>query len=131
MDTSYFPARTKLYVGGGSSIYATAYVKILWQLKKLRLINLGVMVFRDAYRKENILRKYVIHERLEDYISGINNLKKDGWDILGIVCDGKRGLFNAFGKIPVQMCQFHQIAIVTRYITKNPKLKAGQDLPAR
>ncbi len=26
------------------------------------------------------------------------------------------------------MCQFHQIAIVTRYITKRPKLQAGKEL---
>lgn len=90
--------------------------------------SFGVMVFRDSYRKENVLRKFVVHERLEDYISGINQLKRDGWDILGIVCDGKRGLFKAFGKIPIQMCQFHQTAIVTRYITKNPKLEAGKGL---
>ena len=107
MDTSYFPARTQLYAGGGS---------------------FGVMVFRDYYRKENILWKYVNHERLEDYINGINELKVMGWDILGIVCDGKRGLFKAFGTIPIQMCQYHQAAIVTRYITKNPKLEAGKEL---
>lgn len=46
------------------------------------------------------------------------------------MCDGKRGLFNAFGPIPVQMCQYHQTAIVTRYITKNPKLEAGKQLRA-
>ena len=86
------------------------------------------MVFRDYYRKENILWNYVNHERLEDYVSGINQLKAIGWNILGIVCDGKRGLFDAFGKIPIQMCQFHQTLIVTRYITKNPMLEAGQDL---
>ena len=90
--------------------------------------SLGVMVFRDAYRKSNILRKFVVHERLEHYVSGINQLKQEGWDILAIVCDGKRGLFKAFGKIPIQMCQFHQIAIVTRYITKNPRLEAGIEL---
>ena len=90
--------------------------------------SLGVMVFRDSYRRENILWKYVVHERLEHYVSGIKQLRQEGWEILGIVCDGKRGLFKAFGKIPIQMCQFHQIAIITRYITKNPKLEAGQDL---
>ena len=26
------------------------------------------------------------------------------------------------------MCQFHQVAIITRYITKNPKLEAGKEL---
>lgn len=120
IDTSYFTARTpacrntalrcagtKLYAGGGS---------------------LGVMIFRDSYRKENILRKFVNNERLDDYVSGINRLKEEGWEILAIVCDGKRGLFKAFGKIPIQMCQFHQTLIVTRYITKSPMLEAGQDL---
>ncbi len=29
---------------------------------------------------------------------------------------------------PVQMCQFHQLQIVTRYITKKPKLKANIEL---
>lgn len=90
--------------------------------------SLGVMIFRDSYRKENILRKFVNNERLDDYVSGINRLKEEGWEILAIVCDGKRGLFKAFGKIPIQMCQFHQTLIVTRYITKNPMLEAGQDL---
>lgn len=58
------------------------------------------MIFRDSYRKENILRKFVSNERLDDYVSGINRLKEEGWEILAIVCDGKRGLFKAFGKIP-------------------------------
>ena len=32
------------------------------------------------------------------------------------------------GQIAVQMCQYHQIAIVTRYITKKPRLQAGVEL---
>ena len=90
--------------------------------------SFGVMEFRDYYRKENILWKYIAREKLDDYVDGINELKEADWDILGIVCDGKRGLFTAFGTMPVQMCQYHQIAIVTRYITKRPKLEAGKDL---
>lgn len=65
-------------------------------------VHLGVMIFRDTYRKENILRKFVTNERLDDYVSDINRLKEEGWEILAIVCDGKRGLFKAFGKIPIQ-----------------------------
>ena len=90
--------------------------------------SFGVMVFRDYYRKENVLWKYVAHEKLEDYVNGINKLKAMGWDILGIICDGKGGLFKAFGKIPIQMCQYHQTALITRYITKRPKLEAGKEL---
>jgi len=86
------------------------------------------MVFRDNYRKKNLFWKFIKHETLAEYISGIEYLISNGWNILGIVCDGKRGLFSTFEGIPVQMCQFHQVAIITRYITKNPKLKAGKEL---
>jgi len=90
--------------------------------------NFGVMVFRDYYKKINIHWKFVKYETVNEYINGINFLKKKSWEIKGIVCDGKRGLFTAFKEIPVQMCQFHQVAIVTRYITKRPKLEAGKEL---
>jgi hypothetical protein len=33
-----------------------------------------------------------------------------------------------FGVLPVQMCQFHQVAIVRRYLTKSPKLQASKEL---
>ena len=88
----------------------------------------GVMVFRDHYTGKNLYWKYLQHESIAEYVSGIEYLKVNGWQIKAIVCDGKRGLFHAFGNIPVQMCQFHQVAIVTRYITKNPKLPAGKEL---
>lgn len=88
----------------------------------------GIMVFRDQYTKRNIYWKYVSHETNGEYVSGVKHLQNQGWDILGIVCDGKRGILNSFGSIPVQLCQFHQIAIVTRYITRKPKLQPGIEL---
>lgn len=88
----------------------------------------GVMVFRDAYTAKNLYWKYLKHETIAEYVSGVAYLKKAGCQIKAIVCDGKRGLFHAFENIPVQMCQFHQVAIVTRYITRNPKLPAGKEL---
>lgn len=42
--------------------------------------------------------------------------------------DGKRGLFGLLEGIPVQMCHFHQQAIITRYLTRKPKLEASIDL---
>ena len=78
--------------------------------------------------KKNVYWKYVRHETLREYRSGINHILSNGLRIEGIVCDGKRGLFTAFENIPVQMCQFHQVAIVIRYITRNPKLEAGKEL---
>jgi len=86
------------------------------------------MVFRDQFTKKNIYWKYVSHETNSEYVSGIEHLQNQGWEILGIVCDGKRGILNSFGSIPVQLCQFHQVAMITRYITRKPKLQPGIEL---
>lgn len=88
----------------------------------------GVMLFKDAYSKENLLKYYVKTETNTLYIKGIKELNQKGFIVAGIVCDGRKGLIQAFDKIPVQMCQFHQSAIIRRYLTKKPKLQAAQEL---
>ena len=90
--------------------------------------NFGVMLFKDAYTKENLLKYYVKTETNTLYVKGINELKNQGFEIVAIVCDGRKGLLQSFQDIPVQMCQFHQVAIIRRYITKNPKLPASIEL---
>ena len=45
-----------------------------------------------------------------------------------IICDGRQGLFGLFVDIPMQMCQFHQIQIVQRYLTRKPKTQAAIEL---
>lgn len=88
----------------------------------------GVMLFKDALTKENLLKYYVKNETNALYVQGINELKYLGFEILGIVCDGRKGLTQSFKDIPVQMCQFHQSSIIRRYLTTKPKLKAAQEL---
>ena len=90
--------------------------------------NFGVMLFKDAITKENLLKYYVRSETNALYKQGIKELEEQGFIIDGIVCDGRRGLISSFNGIPVQMCQFHQAAIVRRYITKNPKMPAAIEL---
>lgn len=90
--------------------------------------NFGVMLFKDAYTKENLLKYYVKTETNSLYIQGIKELQAKGFEVLAIVCDGRKGLLQSFDKIPVQMCQFHQVAIIRRYITKNPKIPASIEL---
>jgi len=48
--------------------------------------------------------------------------------IQGVTIDGKRGVSKSFGAIPVQMCHFHQVAIIKRYLTSRPKLEASIEL---
>lgn len=90
--------------------------------------SFGVMLFKDGITKENLLKYYVKTETNALYRKGIDELKKKGFIIIGIVCDGRRGLIRSFNGIPVQMCQFHQAAIIRRYITKSPKLIASIEL---
>lgn len=85
----------------------------------------GVMLFKDAITKENLLKYYVKTETNALYRKGIEELKSQGFTIDAIVCDGRRGLIQSFSGVPVQMCQFHQVAIIRRYITKNPRLAAS------
>ncbi|OYQ49174.1 hypothetical protein CHX27_01650 [Flavobacterium aurantiibacter] len=88
----------------------------------------GVMLFKDSLTKENLLKYYVAHETNAKYASGIKELQALGFRVLAIVCDGRKGLVQMFDGIPVQMCQFHQAAIIRRYLTKKPKLKAAREL---
>ena len=85
--------------------------------------NFGLMLFKDSISGENLLKFYVKHESNALYKQGIEDLKKKGYHISAIVCDGRKGLIHSFADIPVQMCQFHQSAIIRRYLTKKPKLK--------
>ena len=90
--------------------------------------NFGVMVFRDAYQKNNLHWRYVKYETIILYRQGIQLLKLRGWSIKAIVCDGRRGLFKAFPGVPMQMCHFHQLEILRRYLTQNPRLEAHIEL---
>nr|WP_259343327.1 hypothetical protein [Capnocytophaga canis] len=90
--------------------------------------NFGVTLFKDAITKENLLKYYVRNETNAIYTQGIEKLKALGFQIQAIVCDGRKGLIQSFNGIPVQMCQFHQSAIIRRYLTKKPKLEAAKEL---
>lgn len=88
----------------------------------------GLMVFRAANLKANLLWYEVGHENNGLYRQGIAELLADGWSIRVVVADGKPGLRRLFPEIPFQLCQFHQCQTVTRYISKKPKLAAGKEL---
>jgi hypothetical protein len=76
--------------------------------------NFGVMLFKDSISGQNLLKYYVKYETNALYQRGIIELKDKGFSILAIVCDGRKGLTLSFKEIPVQMCQFHQAAILRR-----------------
>jgi len=88
----------------------------------------GLMVFRSPDLRQNLLWYEIGHETNELYSRGIQELLDEGWKISAIVADGKPGLGRLFPDIPFQLCQFHQFATITRYISKKPKLIPSQEL---
>lgn len=87
-----------------------------------------IMVFKDSITRKTLYCKLVDNENNTDYKNWIKKLLNEGWIIEAIVCDWRRWLLTGFPGIPTQMCNFHQVAIIRRYITKNPILQANKDL---
>ncbi len=90
--------------------------------------KLGVMVFKDSITGQILYKQYVKQETNKLYLSGIEEIARRGIKIQAIICDGRKGLLQMFGGIPVQMCNFHQVAIIRRYLTKKPKMQASKEL---
>jgi hypothetical protein len=114
-------------------------VKVIKKPKELGTVNVimdttywgrtfGVMVFKDSNSGNTIYKQYVKYETNKAYYDGINHLIEIGYKVASIVCDGRKGLLQMFTEIPVQMCQFHQLQIITRYLTRNPKLQSSKEL---
>ena len=90
----------------------------------------GVFVARDPKGKENLFWKEIESETPAEYRLAREYLERIGYVVQGVVIDGKRGVREVFGDIPVQLCQFHQMKTVTRYLTRKPTTPAGRDLRA-
>ena len=90
----------------------------------------GVVVMRDPHRRENLYWDEITTESPSVYQQGTYDLSQRGFTIQALVIDGRKGVREAFPGLPIQMCQFHQVRIVTRYLTLNPILVAGQELRA-
>jgi hypothetical protein len=90
--------------------------------------KLGVMVFKDSLTRKILYKQYVKQESNQLYFSGFEEIASRGIKLQAIICDGRKGLLNLFEGIPIQRCQFHQVAIIRRYLTKNPKMQASKEL---
>ena len=88
----------------------------------------GVTVFRSWDLKRNIWWNEVLSEKQAHYYYGRKILEDQGWTFTAAVIDGRRGLATVFKDIPVQMCHFHQLKTVTKYLTRRPRTDAGIEL---
>jgi len=85
-------------------------------------------VVRDPHRKENVYWSEIERESSEEYQCARETLESQGFVIKAVVADCKIGIKGVYKDLPIQMCQFHQKAIITRYLTMRPKLEAGIEL---
>ncbi len=90
----------------------------------------GILVIRDLKEGDNLYGEEIWKETPSDYQRGVEALEARRYVINALVIDTRNGVRETFPGIPVQMYQFHQMQIITRYLTKYPKLPAGQDLRA-
>ncbi len=86
------------------------------------------MVIKSLKYNRVIKYKQVLTERLEDYKELVYELMNEWRIILAIVSDWKRWVLWWFGKIPTQMCIFHQQRIFRRNLGKHNKLIANIEL---
>lgn len=90
----------------------------------------GFLVFHDCQKV--IYFKEIKTESVKDLREGIIALKAANYSIHSVTIDGRRGYINnirkLLKKIPIQMCLFHQKAIIRRYITDRPRSQCGKDL---
>lgn len=90
----------------------------------------GVLIARAERR--NILWKKIETESIAVYELFLRDLTATGVVMASCTIDGRRGVLQLlqrmFPGLPVQLCQFHQIQTITRYLSTRPKLAAGQAL---
>ena len=86
------------------------------------------MVVRVPVLKQNIYWKLIGSETIMEYAEARQKLEDQGWIINAVVLDGRPGAKAVFADLPVQMCHYHQKAILNRYLTTKPRLEASIEL---
>jgi len=92
----------------------------------------GVLVFRA--NQKNLHWRFIESETRKEITAGLDELEQRGYQFKSFTIDGRKGVIQLlktrYPGLPIQLCHFHQIQIVRRYTTNNPKTKCGQALLA-
>ena len=88
----------------------------------------GVMHALDEKTGRPLYVAFIAHEKVQDYVDAVRSIEERGYTIKGIVIDGMKSLFGEFSSYRIQMCQYHMIQIVRRYLTRHPRLIAAREL---
>jgi len=88
----------------------------------------GVCIFHAPKINKVLTYAFIKSETALIYRILRDNIESTGFRILAAVIDGRKGVKEVFSDVPVQMCQYHQLMILRRYLTMNPRLEAGKEL---
>ena len=108
-------------------------------INKTTKTEIGLILFRAKEvgktnnKCQNLLTIYTNKsETVSDYIKGIRLIKQAGYTIKSFTVDNKSGLIKRlqilYPTTPVQLCLFHFIKAVNKYLTRNPKNKCDKEL---
>jgi len=88
------------------------------------------MIYRASGR--NIYWQEMESETLAIMEQGLCYLTAQGWRFSSITIDGRKGAISLIKRllpsVPIQLCLFHQKAIVRRYLTSKPKTQCGKEI---
>ena len=90
----------------------------------------GILMARN--RRKVLHWQEIATESMVEYQKCLNELENMGYGFTAIVVDGRQGvrqlLTKRYPSLPIQLCQFHQIETVKRYIPQRAKTEAGKEL---
>jgi hypothetical protein len=90
----------------------------------------GFIAFHDTCRV--IYHREIKTETVEEIGNCLHLLIDAGYTFKSFTIDGRKGFVQLleimFSGIPVQICHFHQKAIITRYLTTRPRSACGKEL---
>lgn len=113
---------------GEISEYTEAFVLILDATFFGR--GYGILMARNL--KKVLFWQEIVTESIYEYEVCLNQLDTMDYHFSAFVVDGRPGvrqlLMRVYPGIPIQLCQFHQIQIVKRYIPSRAKTEAGKEL---
>ena len=86
----------------------------------------GVVIMKDHISGRVLWYKFIDKkETIADYREGISYLELHGYNILGIISDGLKGLRQEFYQYRFQHCQFHQVMTIRTKLTINERAKGA------
>ena len=90
--------------------------------------NLAVIMIKSCCYKKVIYAKVIDTECIEEYAIGIDFIEQNWWKVLWITSDWFKWLRKLFSCYVYQFCQFHQLKLITMYLTRKPILEPSKEL---